>query len=60
MIYCYFVEFDFVDGDTLSGWHDEPSYADAYYWAKHILEQHGGGHADLFDEDGEFVGDVEV
>ena len=60
MMYCYFVEFDFVDGDSFSCWHDEPDYADVYYWAKHILEQHGGGHADIFDDEGELAGDVEV
>lgn len=60
MIYCYFIQFVFSGGDTLSGWHDEPSYADAYYWAKHILELACGGHASIFDEDGELVGEIEI
>lgn len=55
----YFVEFDCVNGSTEEVF-ETNNYGQLIRWVEECLEAYGGGHADIYDEDGEFVDDVEV
>ena len=58
-MFNYFVYLDGIDGFeaaeyTVRNWWELVGYVNA------ALEELGGGHADIYDEEGEFVEDVEV
>lgn len=55
----YFVDFDgnnYCTEETYS----TNNYKELIAWVTADLEECGGGHADIYDEDGEFVEDIEV
>jgi hypothetical protein len=55
----YLVEFDCVNGcgeDVF--WTD--NYAQLIHWVEECLTAFGGGHADIYDEDRDFVEDIEI
>ena len=67
----YFNEVEFDDAEYMAeldgiedcGVHYYSRFADLaelIEWVKEDLEYLGGGHADIYDEDGNFVEDVEV
>lgn len=54
-----------IEFDTIEiGWFEERYHAetieDVKCWASGVLMGECGGHADIFDEEGDFVDDVEV
>lgn len=55
----YFVEFDGINGCTEGDIWGE-TYEEIIAQVKDFLAELGGGHADIFDEDGDFVEDIEV
>lgn len=56
----YTVEFDTIDDGWFECWYDSDDITEVIGWVAEDLEEHGGGHADIYDEDGEFVDEVEV
>lgn len=56
----YTVEFDLVTGEYFQGWYSSDAIEEVMDWVTEDLEEHGGGHADIFDEEGNFVEEVEV
>lgn len=55
----YFVEFDGNDYSAQE-FYTTDNYKQLIEWVTMDLEECGGGHADIYDEDGDFVEDVEV
>ena len=55
----YFVEFDGNDYSTEETYSTN-NYKELINWVTANLKECGGGHADIYDEDGGFVEDVEV
>lgn len=55
----YFVEFDGNDYSTQE-FYTPDNYKQLIEWVTMDLEECGGGHADIYNEDGIFVEDVEV
>lgn len=55
----YFVELDGNDYST-EEFYTTDNYKQLIEWIEGDLEDCGGGHADIYDEDGDFVDDVEV
>lgn len=55
----YFAEFDGING-CYDCHYTTNNYRELIAWVEESLEELGGGHADIFDEDGDFVEDVEV
>ena len=56
----YMVEFDTIEDGCFERWFSSDEFTDIIEWAEEQLEESGGGHADIFDEVGDFVEDVEV
>ncbi len=56
----YMVEYDTIDFGWFECSYHGNNYKALILWVEEVLSAHGGGHADIFDEDGEFVEDVEV
>ena len=56
----YQVEFDTIEDGTFLTWFGSDEFEDILRWTEEELEEHGGGHADIFDEEGNFVEEVEV
>ena len=50
--------------DGVNGYSEEfyttNDFKELIYWVEEDLRRLGGGHADIYDEDGDFVEDVEV
>lgn len=55
----YMVEFDGVN-DCGTAYYDVNSWWELIGFVKNALDEMGGGHADIYDEDGDFVDWVEV
>jgi len=55
----YSAELDGIKGFR-TGWYTTDDETELISWVTEDLELLGGGHADIFDEEGEFVEDVEV
>ena len=55
----YFVEFDGNDYSAQE-FYTPDNYKQLIEWVTMDLEECGGGHADIYNEDGYFVEDVEV
>ena len=55
----YFVCFDTVT-EYFEGFIGAENKADLKEQVKNVLFNYEGGHADIFDEDGEFMEDIEV
>lgn len=55
----YSVEFDGNDY-CAQEFYTTDNYKQLIEWVTLALEECGGGHADIFDEDGDFVEDVEA
>ena len=55
----YMVEFDGVN-DWGTAFYDVNGWWELIGFVKNALDEMGGGHADIFDEDGNFVDEVEV
>lgn len=55
----YFVCFDCIE-DYFEAIIVEDNYKQVVTTVENLLEKFGGGHADIFDEDGDFVEDVEI
>ena len=55
----YFVEFDGIDGCTEGDVWGE-THEEIIAQVVTFLEELGGGHADIYDENGDFLEDVEV
>ena len=55
----YTVELDGIDGFE-EKWYSTDNYGELIEWIEDDLRELGGGHADIFDEEGDFVEDVEV
>ena len=55
----YFVDYDCFDG-LASQWYTVRDYETLLEWVKQDLEEMGGGHADIYDEDDDFIEDVEL
>lgn len=53
------VELDGMDGYRVM-YFESDEMDDIIQWAQGELEDLGGGHADIYNEDGEFYGDLEV
>lgn len=56
----YIVEFDTIMDGCFEMWFSSDEFEDILEWAEEKLEECGGGHADIFTEEGDFVEDVEV
>ena len=55
----YFVEFDGVDGSTEGDvW--GKTHEEIISQVKDFLKELGGGHADIYDENGDFLEDIEI
>lgn len=55
----YLVEFDCINGCGEDVF-ETNNYGQLIHWVEECLTAFGGGHADIYDEDGDFVEDVEV
>ena len=55
----YMVEFDANDGSG-TAYYETNNYGELIEWIEIDLRLLGGGHADIYDEEGDFVDDVEV
>lgn len=55
----YFVEFDGNDYSAQE-FYTTDNYKQLIEWVTMDLEECSGGYADIYDEDGDFVEDVEV
>lgn len=56
----YTVCYDTVDNGDAVGYYSTNNYGELISWVESDLQLLGGGHADIYDEDGDFVEDVEV
>lgn len=56
----YLVCYDLVDGDYCEYYETAKDLAEEMENVKKTLEKWGGGHADILDEDGDFLEWVEV
>jgi hypothetical protein len=54
------VEFDTNDSGGFTGYYESDCLAEVMDWVTEDLKEHGGGHADIHDADGDFREDVEV
>ena len=54
------VEFDTNNSGGFAGYYESDCLAEVMDWVAEDLEEHGGGHADIYDADGDFREDVEV
>ena len=55
----YFIEFDGING-ACEMYYSTNNYKHLFQWVETILKELGGGHADIYDEDGDFVEDLEI
>lgn len=55
----YFVCFDGIN-DYEEGYIYGDNYKEIVTQVENVLKELGGGHADIFDEDGDFVEDIEI
>ena len=55
----YTVELDGINGCG-TNFYEPHNHAELINWVQEDLKTLGGGHADIYDEDGEFVEDIEV
>lgn len=55
----YMVEFDGVNGCGVT-YYETNNYGELIKWVETDLRLLGGGHADIYDEEGNFIDDVEV
>lgn len=55
----YMVEFDANKGSG-TAYYETDNYGELIEWVEIDLRLLGGGHADIFDEEGDFIDDVEV
>ena len=55
----YYVELD-GNNDSGNGYYYFHNYKSLIRVVERDLKRMGGGHADIYDEDGEFIDDVEV
>lgn len=55
----YMVEIDGMDGCRVM-YFESDDMNDIIQWTEAELEDLGGGHADIYNEDGEFIEDVEI
>jgi len=55
----YMVDFDGVY-DCGVAYYETDNFKQLITWIENDLEEMGGGHADIYDEDGDFVDYVEV
>ena len=55
----YYVEFDAMDGYEIA-YYDVNNWWELIGFVNNALDEMGGGHADIYDEDGDFVDVVEV
>jgi hypothetical protein len=59
MMNKYTAELDGINNsDTV--YYETNNYGELIRWIENDLRMLGGGHADIYDEDGNFVEDVEV
>jgi hypothetical protein len=59
MMNKYTAELDGINNsDTV--YYETNNYGELIRWIENDLRMLGGGHADIYDEDGDFVEDVEV
>ena len=56
----YYVDFDTINHGWFQGGYEEIELAEVIEEVKEELFYAGGGHADIYDEAGDFVEDVEV
>lgn len=56
----YMVEYDTIDYGWSQCRYQVNNYEALIPWVEGVLSAEGGGHADIFDEDGDFVEDVEI
>ena len=56
----YVVEYDTIDDGWFECSYHVNNYSPLILWVKEVLFAYGGGHADIYDENGDFVEDVEV
>ena len=56
---AYYVEFDGIN-DCGTTYYEINNYGELIEWIEIDLRLLGGGHADIYDEEGDFVDDVEV
>lgn len=55
----YYVEFDAMDGCEIA-YYGVNNWWELIGFVNNALDEMGGGHADIYDEDGDFVDVVEV
>ena len=55
----YTVELDGINGCG-TNFYESHNHAELINWVQEDLKTLGGGHADIYNEDGDFVEDVEV
>ena len=56
----YLIEFDLLEQESFSIWCEFENLDDVIFWVEEELLARGGGHADIYDEEERFIGDVEV
>ena len=56
----YMVKFDLITGENFKGWYSSDAIEEVVDWVTEDLEEHGGGHADIYDENDNFIDDLEI
>ncbi len=56
----YIVEYDTIDDGWFERSYSVHNYGPFILWIKGVLSAYGGGHADIYNKNGDFVEDVEV
>lgn len=59
MVNEYMVDLDGINNSGIA-YYETNNYRELIKWIESDLRMLGGGHADIYDEDGEFIDDVEV
>jgi hypothetical protein len=59
MMNKYMAELDGINNSD-TAYYETNNYGELIRWIENDLRMLGGGHADIYDEDGDFVEDVEV
>lgn len=56
----YAIEYDTIASGCLVDWFTSDNVGEVVKHAREVLKLHEGGHADIFNEEDNFVTDVEV
>ena len=56
----YQVEFDTMNDGMFFCWYCSDKFENVIKWAEEELKTHGGGHADIIDEDDALIGSTDI